>query len=219
MRSLEGFLIILAAHPAKGFSGQWQGITGTQPRPRWGWSLRLFASQGNKAAASLGPAPDDHEEWGVWWDAGFSRYAQVVEAAESADASVELSAEHVAGWVEEQRRARAEGSLSEDRVELLALYGFEWDLEAEQRERKQWPRMFAALRDYRVEFGDCLVPPDFEVSAEAEAEAGGVEKGGGGKDEKMLKLGVWVAAQRRAHSRGALDYDRLRALEYLDFDW
>lgn len=58
--------------------------------------------------------------------------------------------------------------------------------------------MFATLKEYREDHGDCLVPRQY-------------------KEDRQL--GQWVAQQRQRHSHSKLDPARRKSLEAIGFVW
>lgn len=102
----------------------------------------------------------------------------------------------LSAWVTNQRRARTRGSISETRVAQLDALGFVWDVK-----QHEWQRWFGLLVRYREEFGHCAVPQAYREPSTG------------------AKLGVWVAQQRKAATRGRMTDDRRHRLEELGFVW
>jgi superfamily II DNA or RNA helicase len=94
-------------------------------------------------------------------------------------------------WVSVQRAYV--GKLSDDRRERLDELGFVWDLLTEQ-----WEEGFRALKQYKENYGDCLVPKAYT-------------------SQNGYRLGIWVGNQRRR--KFALSKDCLSRLNKLDFVW
>ena len=93
-------------------------------------------------------------------------------------------------WVSRQRTLFSVGGLSEMRSARLDALEFNWDAISAERERK-----FAALKAYKTQYGDCLVP------------------------ETNQDIGIWVGAQRRAFKKGILSVENIVRLESLGFEW
>ncbi len=94
-------------------------------------------------------------------------------------------------WVHTQRTFRRLGRLEAERIARLDAIGFTWDLR-----RELWDAMYAALVDYRREFGHCDVP---QLWAE------------------NRKLGNWVMIQRAAYKAGRLDGEQIERLRAVGF--
>jgi Helicase associated domain len=94
-------------------------------------------------------------------------------------------------WVNNQRHKRTIGTLDADRQRRLEdVPGWTWDPFADQ-----WEEGFSRLLDYVKRNGNARVPTSYTIEG--------------------YKLGVWVQTQRRKHSKGTLDADRIRRLEEL----
>ncbi|MEO5362760.1 MAG: Helicase associated domain protein [Magnetococcus sp. DMHC-8] len=99
----------------------------------------------------------------------------------------------LARWVGAVRRARAAGSLPADKVQQLDGLGFVWDAKA-----ILWEEMFAALAEFRRQYGNCLVPESYPDNNQ---------------------LAWWVVAQRKAYKTGQLEPERVERLNALGFFW
>ena len=109
------------------------------------------------------------------------------------------------GWVQQQRRAFAKGTLSAARVRRLEQFGFVWDLE-----QVAWEAMLATLHtacppspapDQASQHAGtrrCLVPERWPDNPE---------------------LARWAKAQRHAFKKGTLSQDRINHLNALGFVW
>jgi superfamily II DNA or RNA helicase len=105
-------------------------------------------------------------------------------------AALDADYKGLGGWVSRQRTLFSVGGLSEMRSARLDALGFNWDAISAERERK-----FAALKAYKTQYGDCLVP------------------------ETNQDIGIWVGAQRRAFKKGILSVENIVRLESLGFEW
>jgi hypothetical protein len=96
-------------------------------------------------------------------------------------------------WVNNQRTAYKDGNLSEERIQKLNDIGFVWDpLEA------QWQGLYYQLVQYKEEFGDTLVPHQYE---------------------KNPSLGLWVGRQRNEYKADNLSVERIQKLNVIGFVW
>jgi len=93
-------------------------------------------------------------------------------------------------WVETQRVAKKQNKLSEARIKLLeSMPGWSWDLFEDA-----WQKNFEALKKFLGEYGHVQVPISYTTSS-------------------GLRLGVWVANQRRKKDK--LSQKRIKLLEGL----
>ena len=89
--------------------------------------------------------------------------------------------------------------MTEDRARALDAVGFCWDTH-----EAVWGERLRELLEYKVQFGDCIVPTNFPANP---------------------KLGTWVHHQRRQykkHKEGKschITDERVRALEDIGFVW
>ena len=96
-------------------------------------------------------------------------------------------------WVRGQRKSNRKGTLAPERILRLDELGFVWDpLTA------QWQEGFVALKAYKEEHKDCLVPKGFKTG-------------------EGFMLGGWVSHQRRGREK--LTTDRLKRLDEVGFAW
>lgn len=98
--------------------------------------------------------------------------------------------------------------MNAERIELLNKLNFVWELPPGSRPPKEkpqripglleqrWHERFEQLREYRSEFGDCLVPE---------------------KRAEYARLGSWVSSQRKKGEN--LPENRKRLLDELNFEW
>jgi superfamily II DNA or RNA helicase len=94
-------------------------------------------------------------------------------------------------WLGEQRGAYAKGSMPEDRQKRLEkLRGWEWNSRS-----AAWDQAYEALGRFIREHGHARVPVSYEQDG--------------------LRLGLWVANQRRKCARGDLAEDRRKLLDKL----
>jgi hypothetical protein len=141
------------------------------------------------------------EAIGVVWDLADAAWEEMFAALveyknEYGDCDVPQSWEKVEGlgaWANRQRQLHKKGRLGEDRIERLEKIGFVWNLS-----EARWEKMFAALIDYRNEYGDCDVPQSWS---------------------KIEGLGQWVGIQRQSYRKGNLSEERIKRLEDIGFHW
>jgi superfamily II DNA or RNA helicase len=127
------------------------------------------------------------------WEEGFSRLDEYVQQSGVAViATKHMQGDYPLGqWVSLQRTAYRDGTLSSERKERLErLPGWSWSPLADR-----WERMFGLLEQYVAEHGVSHVPR--------------------GDCFKGEKLGLWLAAQRAAHSKCQLGIEQQRRFEAL----
>mmetsp|Transcript_24409 Transcript_24409/g.37594 ORF Transcript_24409/g.37594 Transcript_24409/m.37594 type:complete len:438 (+) Transcript_24409:132-1445(+) len=90
-------------------------------------------------------------------------------------------------WVIDQRHRKF--VLSDERISKLDSIGFTW-------KAKKWDDMYERLLEYKLKYGDCLVPQYCKED---------------------LKLGTWVIHQRSRKS--TLSGDRIERLDAIGFAW
>jgi hypothetical protein len=161
---------------------------------------------------------ENHEDWSKMWDQQFQELRDCVNKGNSQEGSIK-------DWLDEQLVAEALGDLSEERsrrLEALAEHrgcSFKWvEEDAREAGRQQWLAMYRRLRSYRETNGDCLVPLGGSCIDEV-LDVGKSAPPVGQWVASLPSLGQWVASQRRAHARGGLNFERIAALKFLDFDW
>jgi hypothetical protein len=98
--------------------------------------------------------------------------------------------------VKEQRRFGKRGKLSKDRVAQLNGIGFTWVVLENPR---PWDESFEMLKAYKEEYGHCRVTDSVEF--------------------RGVKLGIWVATQRRSHKKGELSEEKVARLNEIGFTW
>lgn len=98
-------------------------------------------------------------------------------------------------WCERQRRSRAAGGLDAEKTALLGrLPGWDWTTSD-----SKWQTRFGLVKEYARAFGRLPVQET---------------------KYNRVWLGKWCQAQRTAHARGALEHERVRALESLgEWNW
>jgi hypothetical protein len=109
-------------------------------------------------------------------------------------------------WVQNQRKhckllkAGQLSSMTEDRLAVLEAIDFPWNFRGDSF----WQRNFEALKVYKAEHGNCLVPRGYE---------------------KVSKLGEWVTDQRKQFKQlqegkpSLLTAERRARLDELNFAW
>jgi superfamily II DNA or RNA helicase len=96
-------------------------------------------------------------------------------------------------WVSMQRYLRKCDQLGENRIRRLEEIDFAWEIVD-----TTWEEMFAALKKYKHEHGDCNVPQ---------------------KWAQNRQLGRWIATQRQAKKKCKLSDEYVRRLNDLSFVW
>jgi hypothetical protein len=119
-------------------------------------------------------------------------------------------------WVVEQRNMQIkDAALREQRRRELDAIGFVWVIHErtrqlspvaghaskEERFNARWNSMFDKLKEYKAEYGDCLVPRSYNCT-------------------DGTRLGLWVSSQRSgAATDSAMNPLRRRALSSIGFVW
>ena len=134
------------------------------------------------------------ESLGVSWD---ERYGQLVAYNQQhghCNVPTHLAENPTFGaWVNSQRLARRQNTLSSDRIARLDAIGFVWEpFDA------SWEEMYGALVAYQHAHGDCNVPRKY------------------GENQR---LSTWIHNQRRSRKRGTLSADRISQLDAIGFVW
>jgi hypothetical protein len=97
------------------------------------------------------------------------------------------------GWVQDVRKSKKQGRLDSQRIRQLDRLGFVWE------PRKQgWQQFYAALLDYRKQYGDCRVPVKWPQNP---------------------WLGAFVHRMRTAKKRNLLTKAQVRELDQIGFIW
>jgi hypothetical protein len=139
------------------------------------------------------------EELGFLWTPNTHQWEQAFTALaaykkEFGDCLVPLKKEYagikLGNWVINQRQQKS--TMSKDRIDRLDGLGFIWDALEEQ-----WEQSFDALKAYRRQYGDCLVPRAIIY--------------------EKKRLGNWVRSQRLKKSR--LSKEKIARLDSLGFVW
>ena len=106
-------------------------------------------------------------------------------------------------WLENQRAAYQNGTLSPDKIRRLEAIGMEWG----GRNDRQWRLAYEAARRYFQKHGDLEVPYDYTAP-------------------DGLRLGQWVVRQRMTYkgtlsgkNRKVLSPERKRLLDAIGMDW
>ncbi|WP_179223165.1 helicase associated domain-containing protein [Pontibacter ummariensis] len=99
-------------------------------------------------------------------------------------------------WMERQRLAKKNNSLSPSRERRLNELNFTWSHEGIKK--KLWDKKYEQLSEYRKVHGHCLVPLNY-------------------KEDKSL--GIWVSTQRRLDVLGRLESAKKKRLNHLNFVW
>jgi superfamily II DNA or RNA helicase len=143
------------------------------------------------------------EALGMVWDAQEESFQQNLAALRAYVARVghaRVPQSHSEGelqlgkWINMQRVARGKGALSPERTVALEALGMVWDSLEDS-----FQQHLAALRAYVAREGHARVPQTHR--------------------EGEIRLGQWIAMQRRAHGKGQLAPERVAALESLGMVW
>jgi hypothetical protein len=104
----------------------------------------------------------------------------------------------LAVWVNNCRRLRKMGKLSEERVRNLDDLGFCWSLRTRRVGRRDWDAMMAELLEFKKCHGHCNVPRNWPENQE---------------------LACWLHGVRCSNRSGGLDPQRVRQLDELGLVW
>ncbi|WP_333821450.1 helicase associated domain-containing protein [Ohtaekwangia sp.] len=126
------------------------------------------------------------------WNNMFSRLEQFYRKHGHSQVSARED-EKLFDWCVNQRNSQAR--LSSRQVEKLNDLDFDWLVSDKDL---RWLQMFEQLVAFKQEYGHAKVPQDFKGNP---------------------ALGVWVARQRRAKTRGELSADKVSRLEEIGFLW
>ncbi len=100
-------------------------------------------------------------------------------------------------FVNNSRTQKADGRLSQERIELLEHIGFEWAVK-EAGNTDKWEERYLQLLYFKGENGHCNVPYNYLDNPE---------------------LARWVSNQRQSRKNGKLLPERERLLEEIGFLW
>ena len=130
------------------------------------------------------------EYLGVTWD---ERYGELLAyKTEHGDANVSQNGPtNLRYWVIDQRRAKKNGALSDERIRRLDEISFDWDpIET------QWEARFSELLAYIADHGDTNVPFKWHTG-----------------------LGSWISTQRKSKKNGELTASKIQRLDAIGFNW
>eukprot|EP00978_Attheya_sp_CCMP212_P000327 scaffold660_cov57-Attheya_sp.AAC.3 len=112
------------------------------------------------------------------------------------------SSKNLGTWVIRQRVALTDGTLKEDRKQLLDNLSFVWEIDHYDVDRslraRQWEDMYMKLQAFKKANGHCRIPAIY-------------------KDDPTL--GKWARNQRSFEKSGRLDETRFERLDVVGFDW
>lgn len=117
-------------------------------------------------------------------------------------------------WINNQRSAKAKGTLKDDREVRLVSTGLKWCVLT----TNSWRQMLRELEIYVHEqtkdgrIWDGNVPTNYKIKSNTPPTSGGIE------DEEK-NLGRWVNRQRSLFQAGKLKKDRQRDLERIGLKW
>jgi hypothetical protein len=112
------------------------------------------------------------------------------------------SSKNLGTWVIRQRVALIDGTLKNERKQLLDDLGFVWEIDNYDVDRslraRQWEEMYNKLQAFKKTNGHCRIPAIY-------------------KDDPTL--GKWARNQRSFEKSGRLDESRFERLDVVGFDW
>lgn len=105
-------------------------------------------------------------------------------------------------WIVLQRQMNYEGTLKEERVELLNKIGMVWSVR-NRNSVYSWEFMYHLAKKYYEENGDLFIPTLYIINID------GVD----------IKLGEWIKNQRNFYRMGKLSNERISLLEKININW
>ncbi|MEY9840490.1 Helicase associated domain protein [Streptacidiphilus sp. EB103A] len=145
------------------------------------------------------------DDLGIVWDPLEAKWEQgLAEARTYKDRYMDLrvharyespSGYKLGGWIADQRKARAQGRLPQNRVEKLDAIGMAWAVPDDT-----WRVAYRDLGAYREENGHLDLPQDFISPA-------------------GINLYKWAGTQRTMRATGKLSEERQRLLDQAGFPW
>ncbi|MCX5871278.1 MAG: Helicase associated domain protein [Deltaproteobacteria bacterium] len=133
-----------------------------------------------------------HRERGTWED----RYQELLEFKENyGHCNVLLhytDSPKLGPFVNTVRSLKTAGTLSDERIKLLELIGFQWAVNTD------WEERYVQLLYFKDEYGHCNVPYNYSDNPQ---------------------LANWVNQQRYRRKRGQLLVEREKILNEIDFNW
>ena len=157
------------------------------------WITGLRRSKKNKKLSSK--YIDLLNEVGFIWDpkdaSWHEFYNELLEYfKDHGNTDVPLSIRRLYTWISNQRKAKKNNELSEERIQLLDEVGFTWD-----KLEQQWIGKYQKLLHYEKEHGNTKVP------------------------QNHPELGDWVSDQRVNKRKNKLSEERIRLLDKVGFIW
>ncbi len=145
------------------------------------------------------------EDLGIVWDPLEAKWERgLAEARMYKDQYMDLrvhakyvspSGYKLGGWIADQRKARARGTLPERRVDRLDAIGMAWAVPDDT-----WRVAYRELCVYREAYGNLDLPQDFISSS-------------------GINLYKWAGTQRSVRATGKLSEERQRLLDRIGFPW
>ena len=105
-------------------------------------------------------------------------------------------------WLANQKTLYNNGTLREDRKELLTKKGMNW----EKKFEKEWNKNYEEAIKYYEKHHNLDIPPASKLKQE-------------GSNENLEKLGSWLSRQKYEYSKGTLSTERRDLLEKLGINW
>jgi len=122
------------------------------------------------------------------------------------------------GWCTNQRRYRANGSLSKKRIKLLDSTGFSWEIATSALRDQVWDRFCCEFSDYVKRFGTTSIPRElygltrvcWQLDEEMKTR---LQSAFAQEQEKFIKLSKWLRKQIARIRKGTIKADQLRRLK------
>ena len=170
----------------------------------WVHYMRFYIKQGKLSQEQIDRLNQVGFTWNVTEDRWMAKY-QALSKYKADHGNFDMVASNpIYNWVTYQRKLYHDGSLPEDRVNLLNEIQFDFDRQPQEKKNTKkknpdhWENRFKDLLEFREENGHCKVPPVYAANP---------------------ALAKWVASQKARHSKGNLPDDKLQRLNEVDFDF
>ncbi len=136
----------------------------------------------------------DWKSSNVTWEKRFAAAKKYYE--ENGDLRINVSDARLGAWLQEQRKLKKEGALSEPKIRRLTEIGMEWLT----RNDAQWERGFECAKEYYEKNGNLKAPKSY-------------------RSEDGFLLNQWLKKQRENKAAGLLDAEQVKRLESIGMEW
>ena len=171
----------------------------------WVHYMRFYVQSGKLSQEQIDRLNGVGFCWNVAEDRWMSKY-QALTKFKAENGSFDMVASHpMYNWTTYQRRLYQEGSLSDDKVDLLEKINFDFDKPVAERggaaakkDPLAWENRFKDLLAFKASNSHCKVPAVYAPNP---------------------ALAKWAASQRTKYHKGNLASDKLDRLNGVDFDF